>query len=466
MHIEQVGNWDVIRFLEKFPPGLNPLYCRMMEQIDKDQYQEFCKMVLSTITLAYRPLRMLELEAALPKIDPFAQNYLKMIIGRCGSFLTIREEIVYFIHQSAKDYLESNREVGTTTVDRLLFPSGRTEVHYEIVSRSLQVMDEKLRRDIYELGDPGISIDQVIPRDPDSLAQIRYACVYWLDHVKEIGSGSQNQVGLYDRGRIAAFLQKHFLHWLEALSLMRSMAVGVVAVRKLEDLLVQSQDAATDFLYMIRDANRFILYNRFIMENSPLQVYASALVFSPTMSKIRRLFQNDRPHWISTSPLVDENWNSCLQMLEGHTDGVTSVAWSRDGKRLASGSSDRTVRIWDGETGAPKHTLEGHTDGVTSAAWSRDGKRLASGSWDNTDLVDENWNSCLQMLEGHTDGVTSVAWSRDGKRLASGSSDRTVRIWDGETGAPKHTLEGHTDGVTSAAWSRDGKRLASGSWDN
>jgi WD40 repeat protein len=100
-----------------------------------------------------------------------------------------------------------------------------------------------------------------------------------------------------------------------------------------------------DFLSIIRDANRFILYNRYIIENAPLQVYASALIFSLTMSRMRILFQNEIPSWISTSPLVDENWSPCLQTLEGHTYSVNSVMFSRDGRRLASGSDDETVRI-------------------------------------------------------------------------------------------------------------------------
>jgi WD40 repeat protein len=111
-------------------------------------------------------------------------------------------------------------------------------------------------------------------------------------------------------------------------------------------------------LSIIRDANRFVLYNRGIIENAPLQVYVSALVFCPSMSKIRTLFQHQQPSWISTCPLVEENWNPCLQTLEGHTDSIWSITFSPDGQRLASSSRDKSIRIWDAETGALQQTLE------------------------------------------------------------------------------------------------------------
>ena len=139
------------------------------------------------------------------------------------------------------------------------------------------------------------------------------------------------------------------------------------------------------------------------------------------------------------------------------------MAWSADGK-LASGSTDNTVIIWDLKTGQPAQTLKGHGDSVSSVAWSLDG-RLASGSADNTVIIwDLKMGQPAQTLKGHIDTIYSVAWSADG-RLASGSYDNTVIIWDIKTGQPAQTLTGHTESVTSVAWSADG-RLASGSLDN
>jgi WD40 repeat protein len=128
--------------------------------------------------------------------------------------------------------------------------------------------------------------------------------------------------------------------------------------------------------------------------------------------------------------------------LEGHTGSVNSMAFSQGGRRLASGSSDKTVRIWDAETGALQQTLEGQTAMVYSMAFSYDGRRLVSGSDDETVRIwDAETGALQQTLEGHTGSVISVVFSHDGRRLASGSDDKTVRIWDSETGALQQTLE-------------------------
>ncbi|KKF97007.1 Vegetative incompatibility protein HET-E-1 [Ceratocystis platani] len=184
------------------------------------------------------------------------------------------------------------------------------------------------------------------------------------------------------------------------------------------------------------------------------------------------VFSNDGQRLASgsrddTVKIWDATSGACLQTLEGHSKTVTSVVFSNNGQRLASGSSDNTVKIWDATSGACLQTLEGHSDYVTSVAFSNDGQRLASGSYDNTIKIwDATSGECLQTLEGHSYGVTSVVFSNDGQRLSSGSEDNTVKVWDATSGACLQTLEGHSYGVTSVVFSNDGQRLASGSWDN
>jgi len=181
---------------------------------------------------------------------------------------------------------------------------------------------------------------------------------------------------------------------------------------------------------------RFALNCRPAIEQAPLQTYCSALIFAPDKSLVRKRFEDEIPKWMKRFPKAQEDWSASLQTLEGHTASVSSVAFSRDGALLASGSADNTVRLWDAATGAAKHTLKGHTYSVSSVAFSPDGTLLASGSGDKTvRLWDAATGAAKPTLEGHTYWVSSVAFSPDGTLLASGSDDNTVRLWDAATGA-------------------------------
>ena len=152
---------------------------------------------------------------------------------------------------------------------------------------------------------------------------------------------------------------------------------------------------------------------------------------------------------------------SCMT-LSGHSDLVFGLAVSPDGKRIASGSFDKTVKVWDAEAGAELMTLHGHEDRVGPVSFSPDGRKIASGSKDTTiKLWDAESGSELMTLRGHGKGIRSVGFSSDGKRIISSSPDGTIKVWDMATGDELISLWGHDGRVLDAAFSPDGKRIVS-----
>ncbi|MBD2340169.1 ribosome assembly protein 4 [Calothrix sp. FACHB-156] len=170
---------------------------------------------------------------------------------------------------------------------------------------------------------------------------------------------------------------------------------------------------------------------------------------------------------IQTLPPLREATPTESYIDSGHQDSVTSIAFSSDGKKLASGSEDKTIKLWDITTGKLLQTFSGHGDVIKTIALSSDGQKLASGSKDKTiKLWDVSTGKLLQTFSGHGDVVNSVALSSDGQKLASGSKDKTIKLWDVSTGKLLQTLIVHRDAVNSVAFSPDGQHLASGSDDN
>jgi len=143
----------------------------------------------------------------------------------------------------------------------------------------------------------------------------------------------------------------------------------------------------------------------------------------------------------------------CSDTLQGHSEAVLHVSFSPDGKRLASGGGDTTVRFWDTSTCMPKHTGRGHKHHVLCTAWSPDGERFASADRNGEIRL---WNPVTgqpvgQPLRGHKQWVNS-----SGERFASGSKDGTIKVWNARTGRQLASLSGHTDSVECIKWGGEG----------
>lgn len=221
---------SVMEFIRQMPSTLRGIYDRMMEQIINSSIPMFeaCRQALLAAVVAYRPLHLCEMRI-LAAFKPLAIP--KRIILRCG-LLSIREsdQTVSFIHQSAEDYLIDQE----SKFHSKLFPDGHSDGHRNIVIRSVTAMD-RLEKDIENLQDPGFQLSEDYLPHSDILKSTKYSCVYWIGHLCE----TENDAGTADLSdeKIIVFWEKHFLHWLEALSLLRSLPHGADALMKLTCLL-------------------------------------------------------------------------------------------------------------------------------------------------------------------------------------------------------------------------------------
>jgi hypothetical protein len=216
---------DAVEIIREIPDGLSELYGHMMTRIGKRLKRDglvYYKNILVAASLAYRPLSLSEL-AIIADLPPKKKS--RTLVDKCGSFLTVKDDTVYLIHQSAKDYLLGN--------DRSKVREGATVRGHADISRLSIKAISTLKRNIYDLPHPGFKLKD-ISLVPDLLTPIQYACVFWIDHLCEAMSlNLEYDSDLSDDGAIFAFFEKHLLHWLESLSLLGKFSDGILSIRKL-----------------------------------------------------------------------------------------------------------------------------------------------------------------------------------------------------------------------------------------
>ncbi|KAH0562075.1 hypothetical protein GP486_003227 [Trichoglossum hirsutum] len=436
---------------QTYLPVLQQLSTEVSDSRDTEAlYQEF-RIIVGSIVILTEPLSIASL-AGLLKISPndiwYRLRPLHSVLRVPANF----ETPVRTLHLSFNEFLLSDK------LQCQPFGVDGPATHRILLTKCLELLSgpDGLRENLCDLAFPGQlrrEINSTIIDERLSPA-IQYACRYWVHHTE------QSMVQIRDEDEIHIFLQRHFLHWLEALSLINRIAEVIRFIGVLQSSVsVQDSD---NLLAFLEDARRFILAHRYIADLAPLQLYSSAIAFTPQTSIVKKFYSQVSVE-LRKCPIT---WGPELQKLEGHTGSVYAVAFSQDGSLLASGSRDHTVKLWNPSTGREVQTLYGHANPVKAVAFSHDGLLLASGSNDTTvRLWNPNTGQEVQTLKGHTGIVFAVTFSPEGSMLASGSKDQTVRLWNPSTGQEVQTLEGHTEPMSAMAFSQGGSLLASASED-
>ena len=226
--LRKTPRYRVLRALEALPTGLTSLYNLMLDRARQQPKEdwELCQLILSTITLAFRPLHIIELAAlsGMPADISLDAEDIKGVLELCGSFITVQDDdMVYVIHQSAQDYLRQNDKATAE-----LFPDGQSHVHRFIYTHSLEVMTKTLKRNLHSLPHVGSSLELAKPGQ-DPLLHVRYSVSHWIDHLNE----GPDQQGSSDSGPVYEFLASKLLNWLEALCLLQVLPQGITSLSKL-----------------------------------------------------------------------------------------------------------------------------------------------------------------------------------------------------------------------------------------
>ncbi|KAH7157287.1 hypothetical protein B0J13DRAFT_494347, partial [Dactylonectria estremocensis] len=363
-----------------YEPVLKQQLSGVSERKRKEIIEEFRAIIGTVVTLA-RPLSAFALSRILDIPLDTVDDRLDMLHSVL-SVPSAQESPVRLLHLSFRDYLvdPGNRGMNEFWVDEEM-------VHRNLTKQCYRIMRGGLRENICSIQILGTRRSTIDPQQIKKYLppELQYACLYWVHHRASVDPKPNDTKEVYD------FLGGHLLHWLETMSLMDRITESLAMLKSLRGWLKHGQDQSLS--NFVADAIRFVLTNFSVIDEAPLQIYSSALVFAPTKSIVRRTFKAKVPSWLCLWPQVNDNWDACLSTLEGHSDSVNSAVFSHDSRLVASASNDKMVRIWNVETG-----------------------------------------KCEHILNDHSDSVKSVVFSPDSKVVASASNDKTVRIWSVETG--------------------------------
>ncbi|KAM0139575.1 hypothetical protein ACHAO1_002947 [Botrytis cinerea] len=390
--LESVPRDKALNKTQDFPPGLHLFYHRALDQLRKGEpdIAKGCMRLLRVMMLVYRPLNVMEVDGVLGLSNFVTSGAL---VDRCASFSKMRGTDIEFVHQSARDYLVG--ENGKCILD-----TSELYGHHEIVVSCLSYLSQKLKVNLVDLPRPDstwLSMEQ-----NELLRSLDYSATFWAQHLEGARWEIPMQSAPIEQRVIHTFLCSKFLEWLECLSLLDKLPRATEVLEILKNKADLEDNVSLSML--VQDATSFLSRCYRTINFWPLQIYSSAMVFSPETSIIRKINLDKLPLWLRKLSRVKD-----LEAKQIHI-----IVFSPDVKQIASVYNDRTIKLWDAMT-----------------EFSSDGKQIASGSYNKTIKL---WNAITGDLQrtliGHSGWITTIAFSPDGKKIASGSMDHSIKLWD------------------------------------
>lgn len=441
---------DALKIVKQSPRGLDELYEQMMKKIERgrDQDQQRSKDILSAMVLVQRPLDLFELDVLAGLHADKDVATIEKMVKRCGSYLMVAEQKVSFIHQSAKDYVQGCYKTR-------IQPDGMGCGHEDLVSRSIKAMSQGLSQNLYKLSYDTEAKSLVVP-EPEPLASYEYSCVFWMNHLScQICETISPRKEPNNYSDILGFLETHFLVWLESMSLLGEISHGLVSIRNLlaviprqpptNNQLVPDRVCQTKsgLIEILTDFERFVSRNASVIAVLPLQIYASALLFSPKTSKIRRLQWGKRLNFIEDVSGIMKTWGPCRFTLD-ESDSLfmsafNSVVFSPNGKLFASNPNGSNIRLYDTAAGIPAIVLLSDNAAI-SVSFSPDSEFVLTAHRDDSlRLWTTATGECKRVLP-HADTPYLAKFSPSGRIFASVSTS-AIKIWDTSTAALRQVLQ-------------------------
>ena len=444
---------------------LNQLYLTVLQkamrpnfsQQGKTAFLSLLRSVMGAIVTMFSPLSIRSLGELLAVTD----RKISQVLHDLHAIFAVPDDrnlAIRLHHPSLRDFL-----LDKSRCSDLRFYVDEQQLHRTIAERCIEVMSKNLKQDVCNVSAPGTLVADV---DSDLIeraipAELQYACTYWVAHVDKSSWQFQND------DRVHTFIASKLLYWIEALAWMGQVYNAVTTLLTLKNLVDDRQ--CPELAALLEDARRFVLFNQNGIEQSPLQIYCSSLVFTPKLSLVRKRFEHLLPAWISILPEVPDRWSSILQTIEYAGDRIETLSFSQDANWLASISTKGHVKVYDLSSGRQTFAHIFSRDHGRDIALSPSGMFLAVSSDSAFVSPKESFPggkdfSVFDTITGRVKTTIlsyakHLTFSPNGT-LAAANYDGPIRLWDVDTGVALPTTFNTSD-VLSFGFSITGDYLIS-----